>query len=257
MEIAGKVALITGGAGGLGEATARRIVADGGKVVIADFAAEKGEALAAELGESARFAHTDVTDEASVAAAISVASELGELRVLVSAHGGPTAQTKIVDRHGRAMPQAAFDKTISLYLSGAFNVLRQAAAAMAALAPLDGSGRGVIVNTASIAAYEGQVGQADYSAAKGGVVGLSLVAARDLAAVGVRVMTIAPGTFFTPAFGISAEQGQEAFGAKVPFPSRMGRPEEYAELVSSIVRNDYLNGEVIRIDGALRFPPRG
>jgi NAD(P)-dependent dehydrogenase (short-subunit alcohol dehydrogenase family) len=256
MDIAGKVALITGGAGGLGEATARRVVADGGRVVIADFS-EKGAGLAADLGKAAVFAHTDVTDEASVAAAVAAAGELGELRVLVSAHGGPTALTKIVDRRGRPMPQAAFDKTIALYLSGAFNVLRLAAAAMAALEPVGESGRGVIVNTASIAAFEGQVGQADYSAAKGGIVGLSLVAARDLAAFGIRVMTIAPGTFYTPAFGITAEQGQDAFGAKVPFPSRMGRPEEYADLVSSIVHNDYLNGDVIRIDGGLRFPPKG
>jgi NAD(P)-dependent dehydrogenase (short-subunit alcohol dehydrogenase family) len=256
VELKDTVALITGGAGGLGEATARRLIADGGRVVVADMSQERGELLVKELGSGARFARTDVTDEDSVAAAIAVAGELGELRVLVSAHGGPTAQTKIVKRDGQPMPQAAFDKTIALYLSGAFNVMRLAAAAMAALPELPTGGRGVVINTASIAAFEGQTGQADYSAAKGGIVGLGLVGARDLAAFGIRVMTIAPGTFFTPAFGMTEEQAQETFGNGVPFPKRMGKPEEYADLVSTIVRNDYLNGDVIRLDGALRFPPR-
>ncbi|MDQ0691397.1 SDR family NAD(P)-dependent oxidoreductase [Arthrobacter sp. W4I7] len=257
MNIADKVALVTGGAGGFGEATARRVVADGGRVVIADLAREPGELLAKELGKAAIYVSTDVTDEDSVSAAVAAAGELGELRVMVSAHGGPTALAKIVDRQGKAMPQAAFDRTVALYLSGVFNVMRQAAAAMAALPEVGSSGRGVIVNTASIAAYEAQVGQADYAAAKGGVVGLNLAAARDLASHGIRVMTIAPGTFFTPAYGMDEDQAQEAFGTKVPFPSRMGRAQEYADLVASIVANDYLNGEVIRIDGALRFPPRG
>jgi NAD(P)-dependent dehydrogenase (short-subunit alcohol dehydrogenase family) len=198
-----------------------------------------------------------VTDEGSVAAAVAAAQALGELRVMVTAHGGPTALTKIVDRNGQAMPQASFDRTIALYLSGVFNVLRQSAAAMASLPDIEGVGRGVIINTASIAAFEAQVGQSDYAAAKGGIVGLNLAAARDLASFGIRVMTIAPGTFFTPAYGMDEASAQEAFGPKVPFPQRMGRADEYASLVASIVANDYLNGDVVRIDGALRFPPRG
>ncbi|UIX29374.1 SDR family oxidoreductase [Streptomyces sp. GQFP] len=253
MEIRGKAALVSGGAGGLGEATVRRLVADGARVVIADLDENRGKELAADLGDAAVFVRTDVTDEASVAAAVAAASELGELRVSVCAHAGPVAQQRILGRDGSPMPQELFDRTLRVYLSGTFNLLRQTAAAMAALETLESGVRGLVVNTASIAAYEGQVGQSDYSAAKGGVVGLGLVAARDLSAVGIRVVTIAPGTFFTPAFRMEPEAAHEAWGRSVPFPKRMGRADEYADLVSFLVGNDYVNGETIRIDGAQRF----
>lgn len=253
MEIAGKSALVSGGAGGLGEATVRRLVADGAGVVIADLAEERGEQLAIELGPAAVFVRTDVTDEDSVAAALAAASRLGELRVSVSVHAGPVAHQRILGRDGSPMAQELFDRTIRIYLSGTFNLMRQAAAAMAALEPMDSGVRGLIVNTASIAAFEGQVGQSDYSASKGGVVSLGLVAARDLSAVGVRVVTIAPGTFFTPAFQLDEATAHENWGKAVPFPKRMGRADEYADLVSFLVGNDYVNGETIRIDGAQRF----
>jgi NAD(P)-dependent dehydrogenase (short-subunit alcohol dehydrogenase family) len=256
MDIRGKAALVSGGAGGLGEATVRRLVADGMKVVIADLDSERGEKLAAGLPGSASFVRTDVTDEDSVAAAIEAAGQLGELRLSVCAHAGPVAQQRIVGRDGSPMPQRLFDRTIAVYLSGTFNLLRQAAAAMSKLDPLESGTRGLIINTASIAAFEGQVGQSDYSAAKGGVVGLGLVAARDLSAIGVRVVTIAPGTFFTPAFGMDEATAHERWGTAVPFPRRMGQPDEYADLVSFLVGNDYINGETIRIDGAQRFGPR-
>lgn len=253
MDIAGSSALVTGGAGGLGEATVRRLVGAGAKVVIADLAADRGEALAKELGDSAVFVPTDVTADESLSAAVAAAVELGPLRVAVSSHGGPVARARVLDRSGEPYPLDTFRRTLEIYLTGTFNVLRLSAAAMAKNEPNENGTRGVVVNTASIAAFEGQAGQSDYSAAKGGVVGLGLVAARDLSAVGVRVMTIAPGTFYTPAFRISEEQAQATWGDKVPFPKRMGRAAEYATLVQSIVENDYLNGEVIRIDGALRF----
>ena len=256
MELAGGVALVTGGAGGLGEATVRRLAAAGAKVVIADLADERGEALAKELGDDAVFARTDVTREDSVLAALEVARGLGELRVAVSAHGGPVAHARVLDREGNPYALDLFKRTLDVYLTGTFNVLRLSAAAMAKNTPNESGTRGVVVNTASIAAFEGQIGQSDYAAAKSGVVGLGLVAARDLSAVGIRVMTIAPGTFFTPAFRIPEEQAQETWGSKVPFPKRMGRPEEYGALVQHIAENDYLNGEVIRIDGALRFGPK-
>jgi NAD(P)-dependent dehydrogenase (short-subunit alcohol dehydrogenase family) len=253
MDIQGKTAVVTGGAGGLGEATVRRLVADGARVVIADLADEKGEKLAADLGGMAVYVRTDVTSEVSVTAALDRAAALGELRAVVNAHGGPVAGMRVLARDGSPMPQELFDRTVALYLSGTFNVLRLAAARMAALEPLESGVRGLVVNTASIAAFEGQVGQSDYSAAKGGVVSLGLVAARDLSAVGVRVCTIAPGTFFTPAFQMGEAEAQEAWGKTVPFPKRMGRAHEYADLVAFLVGNDYVNGETIRIDGAQRF----
>jgi NAD(P)-dependent dehydrogenase (short-subunit alcohol dehydrogenase family) len=256
MQLAGGAALVTGGAGGLGEATVRRLVTAGAKVIIADLAEERGEALAKELGDQAVFVRTDVTDEDSVLAALGAARGLGELRVAVSTHGGPVAHARVLDREGKPYALDLFRRTLEVYLTGTFNVLRLAAAEMVKNTPNESGARGVVVNTASIAAFEGQVGQSDYAAAKSGVAGLGLVAARDLSAVGVRVMTIAPGTFFTPAFRIPEEQAQEAWGSKVPFPKRMGRPEEYAALVQHIAENDYLNGEVIRIDGALRFGPK-
>jgi len=253
MELEGVAAIVTGGAGGLGEATVRALANAGVGVVVADLAEDKGTVLADELGDRVRFVRTDVTEEASVQGAIAAASELGPLRIAVSAHGGPVAGARLIGRDGTPYPLDTFRRTVEIYLTGTFNVLRLTAAAIAATEPLESGQRGVVVNTASIAAFEGQVGQTDYAAAKGGVVGLGLVAARDLAPLGVRVMTIAPGTFFTPAFRLPEEEAQERWGKAVPNPRRMGRPAEYGALVEHIARNDYLNGEVIRIDGAQRF----
>jgi len=256
MRLEGGSAIVTGGAGGLGGATVRLLAEAGMTVVIADLADEQGKALAAELGDAVRYVHTDVTDEASTRDAVAAAQEAAPLRVAVSAHGGPVAGSRLLDRAGEPYALDLFERTVRIYLTGTFNVLRLAASRMARNEPNESGCRGVVVNTASIAAFEGQIGQTDYSAAKGGVVGLGLVAARDLAPVGVRVMTIAPGTFFTPAFRMEKEAAQEKWGTAVPFPKRMGEPAEYAQLVRSIAENDYLNGEVIRIDGAQRFGPR-
>jgi NAD(P)-dependent dehydrogenase (short-subunit alcohol dehydrogenase family) len=256
MNLDGASAIVTGGAGGLGAATVRRLAGCGVGVVIADLAGDAGTQLAKELGDGVRFARTDVTDEQSVREALDVAAELGTLRIAVTAHGGPVAQSRILDRANTPYPLDVFRRTLDVYLVGTFNAVRLAAARMATAAPLDSGQRGVVINTASISAFEGQVGQSDYAAAKAGVVGLGLVAARDLAPLGIRVMTIAPGTFFTPAFGMSEEDAQEQWGRSIPNPQRMGRPAEYAQLVQSIAENDYLNGEVIRLDGALRFGPR-
>lgn len=253
MELAGSSALVTGGAGGFGEATVRRLVDAGAKVVIAELSDEKGEALAAQLGDSVRYVKTDVTDEDSVAAAIAAARELGPLRTTVIVHGGPAAGKRIINREGKPYPLVTFKRTVDIFLSGTFNVLSQAAGAMSSNEPLDSGQRGVIITTASIAGYEGQVGQSDYSAAKGGVIGLNLVAARDLAPIGVRTMCIAPGTFFTPAYGMEEAEAQAKWGPGVPNPKRMGHADEYARLALHIAENDYLNGEVIRIDGAQRF----
>ena len=248
------VALVTGGASGLGEATVRRLVAAGARAVIVDLNAKRGEALAAELGDGVRFAETNVTDADSVAAAVAVAQELGSLRIAVSCAGiGPAAKTV-----GKRGPHDLdlFRKVIEVNLIGTFNVLRLTAAAMCENEPNDDGERGVVVNTASIAAYDGQIGQVAYAASKGGVVGLTLPSARDLMRNGVRVVTIAPGTFDTPLLAGLPENVREALAAGIPFPSRLGDPAEYGSLVETIVRNAYLNGEVIRLDGALRMPPR-
>jgi NAD(P)-dependent dehydrogenase (short-subunit alcohol dehydrogenase family) len=256
VRLEGNSALVTGGAGGLGEATTRRLAAAGAAVVIADLADERAKLLADELGERVRYVRTDVTQEDDVLHAISVAQELGPLRVAVNAHGGEGSGGRLVNREGVPLPLDGFRRTLEVYLTGTFNVMRLAAAAMVASEPDGESGRGVIVNTASIAAFEGQIGQVPYAAAKGGVVGMTIVAARDLSPSGVRVCTIAPGTFFTPAYGMPEAEASERFGKGIPFPARMGRPQEYAALVQSIVENDYLNGETIRIDAALRFAPK-
>jgi NAD(P)-dependent dehydrogenase (short-subunit alcohol dehydrogenase family) len=256
MDISGASALVTGGAGGLGAAAVRRLASSAGGVVIADLAEQAGQRLASELGDRVRFVATDVTDEASMQKAVDAASELGPLRVAVTAHGGPVASSRVLDRSHQPYGLDLFRRTIDIYLVGTFNALRLAAARMADSEPMDSGQRGVVVNTASIAAFEGQVGQSDYAAAKGGVVGLGLVAARDLAPLGIRVMTIAPGTFYTPAYRMSEEEAQEKWGRTIPNPQRMGRPEEFAKLVAAIVDNDYLNGDVIRLDGAHRFGPR-
>lgn len=253
MELKGASALVTGGGGGFGSATVRKYVEIGAKVVIADFDEAKGQALADELGDSVRFVKTDVTDETSVRAAVAAAEELGPLRACVIVHGGGAAVSRIIDREGKRYPLETFQKTVNLFLSGTYNVLSLAAESMFRNDPLESDQRGVIITTASIAGYEGQVGQSDYSAAKGGVIGLTLPAARDLAPLGIRVMCIAPGTFLTPAYRIGPEEAQKKWGPLVPNPKRMGRPQEYASLAAEIVRNDFLNGETIRIDGAQRF----
>ena len=255
MQIMGSSAIVVGGAGGLGEATVRRLHAAGAKVVVADLADEKGKALEQELG--VRYVRTDATSEESVRAALAEAAAAGPLRISVDTHGGPASGGRLVGRDGEPLDLAGFRQTIEIYLTGVFNVLRLAAAAIAKTEPVDDDGgRGVIVNTASIAAYEGQIGQLPYAAAKGGVVSMTLVAARDLAPLGIRVATIAPGTFLTPAYGKAGDQLEAHWGPQVPHPKRMGRSPEYAALVQHICENDYLNGEVIRLDGGLRFPPK-
>lgn len=257
MEIEGAVALVTGGAGGLGEATVRRLVVGGAKVVIADLATEKGEALSKELGGAAEFVPTDVTSEESVSAALERAAALGPVRFAVCVHGGFGGGGRTLKQDGTPHALDDYRRTIDHYLVGTFNVLRLAAAAIAKSDPVGPDGeRGAIVATASIAGFEGTIGQVAYASAKGGVIGMTLTAARDLAVVGVRVVTIAPGTFATPAYGMPLDQLDEIWGPVVPFPKRMGRPDEYAELVAAIFQNGYLNGEVIRIDGAIRFGPR-
>jgi NAD(P)-dependent dehydrogenase (short-subunit alcohol dehydrogenase family) len=256
VRLAGNSVIVTGGAGGLGEATSRQLAAAGAAVVIADLADEKAEALAQELGGNATYVRTDVTSSDDISAAIAAANERGPLRAAIAAHGGRVASGRVVGRDGTPLDLDGFNGTLDAYLSGTFNVLRLTAAAMAASEPEGDSGRGVVIMTASIAAFEGQIGQIAYSAAKGGVVGMTLVAARDLAASGVRVLTIAPGTFFTPAFRMTEEDAQARFGDGIPFPPRMGRPPEYAHLVQTMIENDYLNGEVVRIDAALRFQPK-
>ena len=249
MRIEGSSALVAGGASGLGAATARRLAADGARVTIADLNAEKGEALADELG--ARFVECDVTDAESVQAAVAAA---GELRISVCCAGVGWAEKTAGKRGAHSFDP--FQIVINVNLIGTFNVLRLAAAAMLGNEPDDEGERGVCINTASIAAYDGQIGQLAYSASKGGIVGMTLPAARDLASTGIRVMTIAPGLFDTPLLAGLPEDARAALGEQVPHPHRLGRPDEYAELAAHIVENPMLNGEVIRLDGALRMPPR-
>ena len=255
MDIAGASVVVTGGASGLGGATVRRLAGRGARVVIIDRDAEKGEAMAKELGGEAVFAQADVTSAAEVQAAVEQAAALGPLRVAVNCAGVGWA-SRVVAKDGTPHDLDLFSTVISINLIGTFNVLRLAAAAMAATEPVDGA-RGVIVNTASIAAFDGQIGQIAYAASKAGVVGLTLPAARDLSAVGIRVCTIAPGIFDTPMLGLLPEPQREALAAGIPFPRRLGSPErDYAALVEHIVDNDYLNGETVRLDGALRMAPR-
>jgi NAD(P)-dependent dehydrogenase (short-subunit alcohol dehydrogenase family) len=253
MQISGSSAVVVGGAGGLGEATVRRLHAAGAAVVVADLADEKGKALEAELG--VRYVRTDATSETDVRAALDEAQALAPLRISVDTHGGPATGGRLVGKDGEPLDLDGFRKTIEIYLTGVFNVMRLAAAAIGRQDSIDDA-RGVIINTASIAAYEGQIGQLPYAAAKGGVVAMTLVAARDLSPLGIRVVSIAPGTFLTPAYGKAGDQLEAYWGPQIPHPRRMGRPAEYAALVQSICENDYLNGDVIRLDGALRFPPK-
>ncbi|MCA0435186.1 MAG: SDR family NAD(P)-dependent oxidoreductase [Actinobacteria bacterium] len=247
------VAIVTGGASGLGEATVRRLSAAGCGVVILDLPSSPGEALAAELDERVVFSPTDVREESQVQAAIDAAARLGTLRIAVTCAGVATPGRVL----GKKGPLAldAYRTVIDINLVGTFNVLRLAAAAMAGNEPVDGD-RGVVVMTASIAAYDGQVGQAAYASSKGAIVGLTLSAARDLADKGIRVMTVAPGTMETPMMAGLPEETKASLGAMVPHPSRLGKPTEFASLVAHIIDNPMLNGEVIRMDGALRMPPR-
>jgi NAD(P)-dependent dehydrogenase (short-subunit alcohol dehydrogenase family) len=254
MELTGRTVLVTGGGSGLGAATARMVVALGGSVVLADVDAERGGRVADELGERARFVATDVTDEDSVAATVAAAAEAGGLHVAVSCAGIAPAE-RVLGRQG-PHSLARFVAVVQVNLVGTFNVARLAAEAMAANEPLEDGERGVIVNTASVAAFDGQVGQAAYSASKAGVAGMTLPIARELARHGIRVMAIAPGIFDTPMLAAMPDQVRESLGAQVPFPSRLGQPEEYAALVRHIVENRMLNGEVIRLDGAIRMAPR-
>ena len=254
MKLAGSVALVTGGASGLGGATVRRLVAGGAKVVIVDRDEARGAALASELGPGVTFAKADVTDAAQIEAAIGEAAKLGALRIAVSCAGVGWA-SRTLDKTGKPHDLDLFKTVIGINLVGTFNVLRLAAAAIAKSDPVDGE-RGVIVNTASVAAFDGQIGQAAYSASKGGVVGMTLPIARDLSRSGIRVCTIAPGIFETPMLMGLPKDAQESLGKQVPFPSRLGRPAEYAQLVKAIVEIEMLNAETIRLDGAIRMAPK-
>ena len=251
MRIEGARALVAGGASGLGAATARRLHAAGAAVTVADLDAERGEALAAELGERAAFVACDVTRPEQVEAAVAAA---GALRISVCCAGIGWAEKAAGKRGPHALEP--FERVVGVNLVGTFNVLRLAAAAMLANEPDEGGEAGVIVNTASIAAYDGQIGQIAYAASKGGVVGMTLPAARDLASARVRVCTIAPGLFDTPLLAGLPDEARSALGAQVPHPARLGTPEEFAALAAHIVENPMLNGEVVRLDGALRMPPR-
>jgi NAD(P)-dependent dehydrogenase (short-subunit alcohol dehydrogenase family) len=255
MQIGGSTFIVTGGASGLGAASARMVVARGGNAVIADVNDDEGRAMAAELGDAARFAQTDVTDAASAAAAIAVALQaFGGVHGLVCCAGIVHGE-KVVGKDG-PHTLAGFARAISVNLIGTFNLVRLAAQAMTANAPNAGGERGVIVNTASVAAFDGQIGQAAYSASKAGVVGMTLPVARELARFGIRVVAIAPGIFETPMVaGLSADV-QQSLGRMVPFPPRLGKPDEFASLVREIIENPMLNGEVIRLDGAIRMAPK-
>jgi 3-hydroxyacyl-CoA dehydrogenase/3-hydroxy-2-methylbutyryl-CoA dehydrogenase len=255
VDVAGTGALVAGGASGLGEATARALIEAGATVTIADLNLEKGEALAGELGSAASFVAADVTDEGAVSAAVErAASAPGGLRISVCCAGIGWAE-RVAHKRG-AHNLEFFSNVVKVNLIGTFNVLRLAAASMSENEPDAEGERGVCVNTASIAAFDGQIGQAAYAASKGGIVGMTLPAARDMASRGVRVVTIAPGLFDTPLLAALPEEARGALGAGIPFPSRLGRPEEYARLVTQIVANPMLNGETIRLDGALRMPPK-
>jgi NAD(P)-dependent dehydrogenase (short-subunit alcohol dehydrogenase family) len=253
MNIESSGALVVGGASGLGEATARRLHEHGAALTIADVNAEKGQALADELG--ARFVACDVREEQQVQGAVDAAGEAdGGLRISVCCAGTGWAQ-KVAGSKG-PHPLMPFEVIIGINLIGTFNVLRFAAAAMVGNEPLDGGERGVCVNTASVAAFDGQIGQIAYSASKGGVVGMTLPAARDMAQYGIRVNTIAPGLFDTPLLAALPEEARDALGKTIPWPPRLGRPDEYAQLAQAIVENQMLNGETIRLDGAIRMPPK-
>jgi len=254
MQIADRVFLITGGASGLGAATVRMVLAAGGKAIIADVNPALGEALAASSGDRARFVRCDVTAESDAEAAVAAARHFGPIGGLINCAGiGPPARTL-----GRDGPHSLelFDRVVRINLIGSFNMLRLCAQVMAGQTPNDEGERGVIINTASVAAYDGQIGQAAYAASKGGIVGMTLPIARDLARDGIRVVTIAPGLFLTPLLESLPPEAQASLGKQVPFPSRLGRPEEFALMVSQVLANPMLNGETIRLDGAIRMAPK-
>ncbi|MBF6168889.1 3-hydroxyacyl-CoA dehydrogenase [Streptomyces gardneri] len=253
MEISNAVAAVTGGASGLGSATVRELHGKGARVVIIDLPSSAGEAVAEELGDGVVFVPADVTNEEQVTAALDAAQELGDLRIAVNCAGIGNA-VKTVGKKG-AFPLADFTRVINVNLIGTFNVIRLAAERISRTDPV-GEERGVIINTASVAAFDGQIGQAAYSASKGGIVGLTLPVARDLAALKIRVVTIAPGLFHTPLFATLPDDAIASLGAQVPHPSRLGDPVEYAALARHIVENPMLNGETIRLDGAIRMAPR-
>ncbi|GEL17539.1 3-hydroxyacyl-CoA dehydrogenase [Pseudonocardia asaccharolytica] len=253
MDINGSVALVTGGASGLGLATTEKLLDAGASVVILDLPGSPGAQVSEKLGDRVRFSPGDVTDDAGVTAALDVAAELGTLRVAVNCAGTGNA-IKTLGKHG-PFPLAEFTKIININLVGTFNVIRLAAERIAQAGPIEGE-RGVIVNTASVAAFDGQIGQAAYSASKGGVVGMTLPIARDLAGAMIRVVTIAPGLFDTPLLAGLPAEAKESLGKQVPHPARLGDPSEYGALAAHIVANPMLNGEVIRLDGAIRMAPR-
>ncbi len=252
MQIQDRVFIVTGGASGLGEGTARMLAANGGKVVIADMNAERGEVVASEIGGV--YLRCDVSNEADGQAVVAKATSLGKLVGLINCAGIAPAE-KTVGKNG-PHSLAVYTKTIMVNLVGTFNMIRLAADAMSKNEPEPTGERGVLISTASVAAYDGQIGQAAYSASKGGVVGMTLPIARDLARSGIRNMTIAPGIFGTPMLFTMPQEVQDALAASVPFPSRLGKPEDYAKLVKQILENDMLNGEVIRLDGAIRMAPK-
>ena len=254
MNIEGMSAVVTGGASGLGLATARRLINQGAKVVLVDLPESAGAEAAGSLGPNARFAAADVTTEDSLPAALDMAENLGQLRVLVhcAGRGGPV---RILDKEGKPGSLAAYGNIIRINLIGTFNTVRLVAERMARNEPVDGE-RGVCVLTASVAAYEGQIGQIPYASSKAGVVGMTIVAARDLASRLIRVNTIAPGIFDTPMLARVSEEARKALSASVPHPARLGQPDEYAQLALHLVSNPMINGETIRLDGALRMAPR-
>jgi NAD(P)-dependent dehydrogenase (short-subunit alcohol dehydrogenase family) len=254
MQITNNVFIVTGGASGLGGATSRMIAAGGGRVVIADVQSDKGESLAKELGSGARFVRCDVANEADARAAVDAAQSLGMLRGLVNCAGIAIGEKTVGKEGPHAL--ASFARVITINLIGSFNMIRVAADAMSRLEPTAEGERGVLINTASVAAFDGQIGQAAYAASKGGVVGMTLPVARDLSRSGIRCVTIAPGLFATPMLLGMPQEVQDSLGRQVPFPSRLGKPEEYAALAKHIIENVMLNGETIRLDGAIRMQPK-
>ena len=254
MLISGSVAIVTGGASGLGLATVDRLLKEGAQVVIVDLPSSNGAEVAAERGDAAQFVAADVRDADQVQAAVDAAEAMGPLRILVHCAGRGGA-LRLVDREGNPGSLELYTEVVTINLIGTFNVLRLVAASMAKNEPVDGD-RGVAILTASVAAFEGQIGQIPYASAKAGVVGLTIVAARDLAGKQIRVCTIAPGTFDTPLLNRLSDDVRGSLAASVPHPSRLGEPDEYAKLALSIIDNGLLNGETIRLDGAIRMPPR-
>ena len=254
MKIAGNAVVVTGGASGLGRASAERLIREGAHVVLADLPVSDGEAVARELGGSTRFVAADVTDEAQMEAVFDAADQLGPLRAVVhcAGRGGPI---RVVDKNGMPGSLEHYEMVVRINLIGSFNVLRLGAARMAKTDPVDGE-RGVVILTASVAAFEGQIGQIPYASAKAGIVGMTIVAARDLAGRQIRVCTIAPGTFDTPILARLSDDVRASLANAVPHPARLGQPSEFAMLASHIIENPMLNGETIRLDGAIRMPPR-